>query len=329
MYILLLIFILILLNSYFSAAEIALVSVKKFKIQEEADSGNKKAEQILNWLQNPDEYLSTIQVGITLIGLVEGLYGGKAFEKYLQPKFAGLGMSAIGAHICSVIVGIGIISYITILIGELLPKSLALQKPKTLAFRIVPSFKIISFLSYPFVKILTVSTHFLLKLLGVNKENQTLTDADLKTLLSLAYRQGTLGKEELKLHENIFNFYDLKIETIMIPLPQVISIPLEASVEKADQIIRSSSHNYFPVLEKNNRVVGFLSGREFYLKPAKSIREITQPACIITKDRKAAELLQKFKMMKNNFGLVINERNELFGLVTMHDIGESLIGEIP
>src|SRR6266446_6767110 len=98
MYILILIFILILLNGYFSAAEIALVSVKKFKIQELADTGDKKAKEILTYLQNPDEYLSTIQVGLTLIGLIEGLYGGEVFEKFLEPKFAALGMPSLVAH---------------------------------------------------------------------------------------------------------------------------------------------------------------------------------------------------------------------------------------
>jgi putative hemolysin len=330
MYILILIFILILLNGYFSAAEIALVSVKKFKIQEEADAGNKNAEQILGYLQNPDEYLSTIQVGLTLIGLVEGLYGGEVFEKFLEPKFAALGLSAFVAHLFSILIGIGFITYITIVIGELLPKSLALKKPQTLALRIVPSFRIFTFLAYPFVKILTATTRFLLRLLHAGKqENQTLTDADLKSLLSLAYRQGTLEKEELKLHENIFNFYDLKIETIMTPLPQVIFIPIESPPEKTDEIIRNSSHNYFPVVEKNNIVTGFLCAREYYKDRSKTIREQTMRACTLTKDRKASDLLKKFKELKNNFGIVVNERGELHGLVTMHDIGETLIGEIP
>jgi putative hemolysin len=330
MYTLILIFILILLNGYFSAAEIALVSVKKFKIQELADTGNKKAKEILTYLQNPDEYLSTIQVGLTLIGLIEGLYGGEVFEKFLEPKFAALGMPSLIAHICSIFIGIGLITYITIIIGELLPKSLALQKPQTLALRIVPSFKVFTILSYPFVKILTASTRFLLKLIHAGKpENQLLTDADLKSLLSLAYRQGTLEKEELKLHENIFSFYDLKIETIMTPLPEVVIIQLDSAPDKADEIIRNSPHNYFPVVEKNNILIGYLSAKDYLLDRSKTIREQTRSACTLTKNQKASELLQKFKKLNQNFGIVVNDRGELFGLVTMHDIGESLIGEIP
>ena len=330
MYVLILIFILILLNGYFSATEIALVSVKKFKIQEEADTGNKNARQILNYLQNPAEYLSTIQVGLTLIGLIEGLYGGEVFQKFLEPKFTGFGISSPTAHIFSIFFGIGFISYITILIGELLPKSLALREPQKLAQRIVPSFKIFTFLAFPLVKILTVSTRFLLKLIHAGKkENQNLTDADLKSLLSLAYRQGTLEKEELKLHENIFSFYEQSIESIMTPLQEVIYIQLDIPQEKNDEIIRNSTHNYFPVVDKKNVLIGYLCAREYFRDQSKSIREHTKPACTLTKNEKASELLQKFKKFNQNFGIVINELGELFGLVTMHDIGESLIGEIP
>jgi putative hemolysin len=330
MYILLLIVMLILLNGYFSAAEIALVSVKKFKIQQEADAGNKKAKQIQRWLLNPEEYLSTIQVGLTLIGLIEGLYGGEAFQKYLEPKFLRLGLSSFSAHLCSILIGIGLISYITILIGELLPKSLALKNPQNLAFRIVPSFRVFTLLSYPLVKILTASTRFLLKLIQPNtQENKTLTDSDLKSLLSLAYRQGTLEKEELKIHENIFSFYDIQIEAIMTPLHQVLYIQLDSSPEKVEETIRNSPHNYFPVVDENKLVKGYLVAREYFKDRNRTIANLIMPACTLTKNQKASEILQKFKKLNNAFGIVINEKSELFGLVTMHDIGESLIGEFP
>jgi putative hemolysin len=330
MFILILILLLILLNGYFSAAEIAIVSVKKFKIQEEVDKGNKSARTILEYLKDPAQYLSTIQVGLTLIGLIEGLYGGVVLETYLEPKFINWGMTAWWAHIFSITIGIGLITYITIVVGELLPKSLALRAPQKLALRIEPSFRIFTFISYPFVQILTVSTRFLLGIIHANKpESQNLTDADLKSLLSQAYRQGTLEKEELKLHENIFDFYDQQVESIMTPLQEVVSIHLEITHDKADQIIRGSTHNYFPVIEGQNVLVGYLCAREYFRDNGKNIREQTRVACTLKKNQKASELLQKFKEHNQNFGVVINDKGELFGLVTMHDIGESLIGKIP
>jgi putative hemolysin len=330
MLILILIFILILMNGYFSAAEIAIVSVKKFKIQQEVDKGNTRAVQILKYLQNPSEYLSTIQVGLTLIGLIEGLYGGEVLQTYLEPKFISWGLSSLSAHVISNTIGIGLITYFTILIGELLPKSLALQEPQTLALKIAPSLRIFTFIAYPFVKILTASTRFLLRIIHSGKpENQNLTDSDIKSLLSLAYRQGTLEKEELELHENIFDFYDEIVETIMTPVQEVVVIPTDVTLEKADEIIRNSYHNYFPVIEGKNILIGYMSAKHYFKNPGKPIREQTRAACTLSKNQKASEILQKFKKLNQNFGIVVNERKELTGIITMHDIGESLLGKMP
>jgi putative hemolysin len=330
MFILILILLLILLNGYFSAAEIAIVSVENFKIQEEADKGNKSAKTILEYLKEPSGYLSTIQVGLTLIGLIEGFYGGEVFETYLEPKFVAMGMSAWWAHAIGIAIGVGLITYITIVVGELLPKSLALRSPQKIALKIVPSFRFFTFISYPFVQILTISTRFLLRIIHANvPENQKLTDDDLKSLLSQAYRQGTLEKEELKLHENIFDFYDQVAESIMTPLQEVVSIRLEISPEQAEQIIRGSIHSYFPVVQGQNVLVGYLCAREYFRDNGKNIREQTRTACTIKKNQKASELLKKFKEKNQNFGIVVNDNGELYGLVTMHDIGESLLGKLP
>lgn len=330
MFILILILLLILLNGYFSAAEIAIVSVEKFKIQEEADKGNKSAKTILEYLKEPSIYLSTIQVGLTLIGLIEGLYGGEVFETYLEPKFVAMGMSAWWAHLTGIAIGVGLITYITIVIGELLPKSLAIRSPQKIALRIVPSFRFFTFISYPFVQILTASTRFLLKIIHANiPENEKLTDDDLKSLLSQAYRQGTLEKEELKLHENIFDLYEQQVESIMTPLREVVSIRLETAIEQADQILRQSHHNYFPVVQGQNTLVGYICARDYFRDGIKNIREQTRPACTVKKNQKASELLKKFKEKNQNFGIVVDDSGDLYGLVTMHDIGETLIGSFP
>jgi len=321
---------LILLNAYFSAAEIALVSVRKFRIQREADKGNKKARQILDLLKNPDEYLSSIQVGITLVGIIEGLYGGEALEAYLEPKLVLWGMSLWLAHTLSIVLGIGFITYVTVVIGELLPKSIALQSPQKIALRIGSSFSLFSLLAYPFVKLLTCSTHLLTRLFRIRgSENQKLTDADLKSLLGLAYRQGTIEKDEWALHENIFNFYDRTIGKIMTPLEKVVTIDETMSVEIVDGILRNHAHHFFPVVQQKNKIVGYLSARDFFIKPEKTLKEITYNSCTVTVNQNAPELLQKFKYYKHNFGIVVDEKGSLAGVVTMHDIAQILIGKIP
>jgi putative hemolysin len=257
------------------------------------------------------------------------LYGGEAFETFLEPKFISWGMSTWWAHVVGIAIGVGLITYITIVIGELLPKSLAIRSPQKIALRMVPSFRFFSFISYPFVQILTVSTRFLLRIIHANKpESQKLTDEDLKSVLSQAYRQGTLEKEELKLHENIFDFYEQVVESIMTPLKEVVAIRLEGGTDQADQIMRQSPHNYFPVVQGQNVLVGYISARDYFRDSKKNIREQTRSACTLKKNQKASELLKKFKEKNQNFGVVVNDKGELYGLVTMHDIGESLIGQI-
>jgi putative hemolysin len=325
---LVLLIILILINAYFSAAEIAMVSVRKFRIQGEADKGNQNARKVLSLLNNPDEYLSAIQVGITLVGIIEGLYGGEALQAYLEPRFLTWGMRPWVAHSISLIVGIGSITYVTIILGELLPKSIALQLPQKIALRLAPSFKLFTVIAYPFVKLLTQSTHFILRFLPVKgSENKKLTDADLKSLLGLAYRQGTIEKYEWELHENIFSFYDQTIGRIMTTAEKVTWVDEAMSRIAAENVFRSSTHNYFPVLRNSTIVVGYISAKEFFMDMEKTVEQIVEPACLITADQKAPDLLEKFRNHRNNFGIVVKNGHELSGVVTMHDIGEILIGE--
>ncbi len=327
---LIILLLLIIVNAYFSAAEIALVSVKKFRIQEEADKGNKNAKQILGFLKSPDEYLSSIQVGITLVGIIEGLYGGEVLQEYLEPKFLLWGVSAWFSHVLSLILGVGLITFVTIVIGELLPKSLALQFPQKIALGIAPTFSVFNLIAYPFVKFLTWSTHLLVQLLHIKgSENKKLTDADLKALLSLAYRQGTIGKNEWLFHQNIFNFYDETIGNMMTPFADVIWIEENMSSEKVEDTLRKSVHNYFPVVSEKNKVIGYLCAKNFFMERNKSLKQLVQSACIVTQDQTAPDLLEKFKSTNNNFGVVAKTNGELAGVVTLHDLGEILIGHIP
>jgi putative hemolysin len=324
----LLLLMLILVNAYFSAAEIAFVSVRKFRLQELADNGNNRAQQVLDILKKPDEYFSSIQIGVTLIGLFEGLYGGEFLQAYLEPRLLGWGMPLWSAHALSIVVGIGLITYITVIMGELVPKSMAVQEPQMIALSITPTFRLFSFIAYPFIRILTGSTHILLKIFKVTgPETPNLSDSDLKNLLTMAYTQGTLEKNELELHQNIFTFYDQTIEKLMTPAEKVVVINAEMTAESVESVLRNSVHNFFPVVGENNKVVGYLSARDFFIKRDKPLKEVTIKACMVAGFQNAPELLQKFKTYNTNFGVVVNERGELAGVITMHDMANILIGE--
>src|SRR6267154_765868 len=317
-----------LLNAYFSAIEIAMVSIRPFRIQLEADQGNASAKRLLTLLKSPEEYLSAVQVGITLVTIVDGLYGGEAFQQYLEPRFLQLGLSSWLAHSLSLLVGIGSITYFTILLGELFPKTLALQNPQKVALMLTGSFFIFTKLFYPFVGLLTRGTHMLLDLFTFkSSESKKLTVTDLKSLLSLAYNQGTIEEHELKLHENIFTFYDQLVNQIMTPLERIVVIKESMTWEDVDVVVRQSLHNYFPVVKENNQAVGFLSAKDFLLHSRKSVVDLVQPICNVHERDKTSDVLARFQKASVNFGVVTGNRGELIGIVTIHDIGESLIGK--
>jgi len=317
-----------LVNAFFAAVEIAYVSVRKIKIVNEADKGSKTAKVILKFLKNPDVYLSSIQVGMTLISLIEGYYGGQVLARWLEPILLKFEISSWLANALSLLLSIGGITYLSIVIGELLPKTIALRNPQRTAFFLTPAFRIFTLIALPFVKILTASTHFLLRLWGGEKsENHILTNDDLKGLLGMAYRQGTLEKEELKIHENIFSFYDLVVETIMIEKDKVIAIDQMATRKSIEAILRGSKHNYFPLLNSRHKVVGILCSRDFFMNPQKSLTDLFQSTCTIKSNQTAPELLKAFKTKKKNFAVVTNDRKDFIGIVTMYDLGRALIGK--
>jgi len=317
-----------LLNAYFSAVEIAMVSIRPFRIQQAADEGNVQAKKLLTILKDPEEYLSVIQVGITFIAIVEGLYGGEAFQQYLEPKLLNWDWPRWLAHGASLLLGIGSITYFTILFGELFPKALALETPQKIALRLTPSFSIFTKLFYPLVQLLTWSTHILLRVFTFkSSESKKLTDADLKSVLSLAYRQGTIEEHELKLHENIFNFYDQRVGQIMTSLNKAIFIRESVTQEEVNIIIRESPHNYFPIVRKNNQVTGILSAKDFLMSPDVTLKDLVHPACKVTSNDKTSDVLLNFQKASVTFGVVTGNNDELVGIVTMHDIGEALIGK--
>ena len=175
-----------------------------------------------------------------------------------------------------------------------------------------------------------MGTHLLVRLLGIrNPEKQKITETDLRSLLSLAYRQGTLEKNELILHENIFNFYDARVEQIMTPASEVVTIDESSPRAKVEDVMRKSVHSFFPVVQSKNKVSGVLSSKDFFMHPEKTINEIRKPSCTVSVKQTATELLQKFKEKGYNYGVVVNEAGEFSGVVTMHDVGEILIVEIP
>jgi len=330
--IILVILILILLNAYFSLAEIALIAVKEHELQKEIDSGNIAAQKVNVLIKDPESFLSVVQVGITLLGIIEGIYGGKFVAEMIDPFVSRhLNLSPTMLRVITTCFGIGLITYLTIIIGELLPKSIALQNPLKISLWVAPSLVLFSNIAFPFVKLLTLNTRFLLNLLNIHKgENQKITESDLKNMLSTAYRQGILEEEELVLHQNIFTYDELIAERIMKPAIIVEVLSYHATRAEVTDIIKRKPYSHFPVLdEKAGKIIGVLAIKDFFLEINIPWQNLIRPPFIIIPGTLVKDIFLVFKEKNHDFGLVMKKQTGFLGIITMQDVMEGIFGDMP
>ncbi|MDV3694591.1 hypothetical protein CMU49_13875 [Elizabethkingia anophelis] len=330
--IILVILILIFLNAYFSLAEIALIAVKEHELKKEIDSGNIAAQKVKILIKDPESFLSVVQVGITLLGIIEGIYGGKFVAEMIDPFVSRhFNLSPVMLRVITTCFGIGLITYLTIIIGELLPKSIALQSPLKVSLWVAPSLVLFSRIAFPFVKLLTLNTRFLLNLLNIHKgENQKITESDLKNMLSTAYRQGILKEEELVLHQNIFTYDELIAEQIMKPAVIVEVISYSASRIKVTDFIKRKPYSHFPVLdEKTGKITGVLTIKDFFLEINIPWQNLIRSPFIITPETLVKDIFLAFKEKNHDFGLVMEKQTEFLGIITMQDVMEGVFGDMP
>lgn len=327
----LIIILIILLNAYFSLAELALVSVTKEDLSQGNLAQNNSAIGALRLIKSPEQFLSAVQVGTTLLGLIEGIYGGSVVAKALEIWLNTLGVSSTVSHIGALIIGIGSITYLTIVFGELVPKSIALQYPLKVSLAIAPSLLIFSKLAYPFIKILTFSTHKILALFPnktlVHKE---ISENDLKKLLGAAFQQGLLEKQQFLMHENVIAFKNRKAESVMKPARITLTIQSEWQSEEVINFIKLKPYSYFPVVQGTDRkVIGLLKTKDFLLSDEKDWQKLIVDTCRIDAKLLVKEVFVKFRDMKKDFGIVSDKAGNFIGIITMQDIMEAVFGDLP
>ena len=325
------IILLIILNGYFSLAEIALISVNDAELAGEQNKNNSRAFAVLQLIKDPEEFLSAVQVGITLLGLLEGIYGGDLVAAQMQNWLIIHGMNQLFAHIVSLVVGIGAITYLTIVFGELVPKSIALQIPLKISLAIAPSLRLFSEILYPFIKLLTATTRLVLSSLSIKaSDNQKITEKDLKRILSTAYKQGILGKQQLWMHENVFTFDHLTAKNIMKPARIVISLSHDWTREQVLETIRKRPYSFFPVYKDDPaNVIGVIGTKDFFINSQGSWHNLIVPGCSVPGGMPAKDIFSKFKEKKVDFATVSDNSNRFVGIVAMQDIMEGVFGDLP
>ncbi|MBT9587479.1 HlyC/CorC family transporter [bacterium] len=323
-----------LLNGFFSLSEIALLSVKPSRIQTLVDRGEPRAQTILLLLSEPERFLSSVQVGITLIGIFSGAFGGATITGDVQYWLERAGMAPGPAHSAALLMVIGAITYFTIVVGELVPKSIALSNPEKIALISAPLMAMFTRVSYPAVKVLSVTTHVILKFLRVrDRTEDRLSAEELRSIIRTANMQGVLDREESQAHHNLLRFSEEMASTLMTQRGQVEWIDSTRPLAEILGQVKSSVRSKYPVGRGSlDDIEGTLNVRDLLEKadaPDFQLSGVVRPAILIPEGVPAFSILQLFKKNKQYIALVMDEHGQFEGLVTLHDLTEAIVGDLP
>ena len=328
--------ILIFCNAFFAAVEIAFISLNDMKIDKQAKEGNKKAKSIKKMLKNPSKFLATIQIGITLAGFLSSAFASDAFADDLAPILAEVlpvFPLEVWNHISIIIITI-ILSYFTLIFGELVPKRVAMKYSETLAFASVGIIRFISIVTAPFVKFLTVSTDVVSKIFGASgNEEETVTEEEIRMMIDVGEEKGSINKDEREMIENVFEFNDKVVSEIMVPRTEIFALDGDLSVSDAiEEITADNRFSRFPVYEENiDKIKGIVYVKDIVtsLKNKRTkIKSLVKEAYYVPELSHINDVFKELRKSKKQIAIVVDEHGGTAGIVTMEDIVEELVGEI-
>jgi putative hemolysin len=328
------IFILTLINGIFALSEIALVSLKRNRIEQLEQKGNTNARIVLELLEEPENFLSSIQVGITLIGVVAGAYGGSALADDVEPLLRRVPLLAPYAEGLSITLIVGLITYFTIVIGELIPKTIALRNAERVALTFAPFIKYFSKITYPIVKLLSFSTTAILRLLGIKEaQEESMTEEELRALLKSAGKKGVLEWEESLMHQNLFVFTEQRARNLMTHRTEVEWVDMHQPIEQLADRIKESAHSKFLVCDGSiDKIRGVITAKEFFEKKSSDgfmIESIFHEPMYVPETMYTLDILTLFKKEKEYLAVVVDEFGSVEGIITLHDLMEAIVGDLP
>ncbi len=328
--------VLIFLNAFFAATEIAFISLNEIKIDKKAKEGNKKAKAIKKMIKNPSKFLATIQIGITLAGFLSSAFASDAFADDLAPILANtfpVFSVAIWENISIIIITM-ILSYFTLVFGELVPKRIAMKYSEKLAYASIGIIRFISICTLPFVKLLTFSTELVSKIFGVSGEKEeTVTEEEIRMMVDASEQKGSINKDEKEMIEKVFEFNDKFVSEIMIPRTEVYALDINMSVSDAiEDIINDNRFSRIPVYEDTiDKIKGIVYVKDIVtcLKNKRvKIKNLVKEAYYIPESSHINDVFKELRKSKKQIAIVVDEYGGTAGLVTMEDILEELVGEI-
>ena len=326
---------LVALNAYFAASEIAFISLNDAKVEKEAKEGNKKAKQIYKMVKEPSKFLATIQIGITLAGFLSSAFASETFAGNLAPilnNWIPLGINVW--HTISIILITMILSYFTLVFGELVPKRVAMKNYEKIAYGTVGMIRFISVITSPFVKLLTVSTNLVSKMFGVSaQDEETVTEEEIRMMVDVGEEKGTIEEEERELINNVFEFNDKVVSEVMIHRTEIFAVDIKSTISDILDDLDTLKYSRIPVYEDNiDDIKGVLYTKDLikYLKKQRDVKMKTMmhEAYFVSENKPINELFKDLQKNKMQMAIVVDEYGGTSGIITMEDILEELVGNI-
>ncbi len=322
---------LILLNGLFSMAEIALVSARKARLESQAAKGDIKAKQALDLANNPDTFLSTVQIGITLIGILTGIFSGQKLTDDLAAKLKTIpAITNYSEGLATAIVVITL-TYFTLVLGELLPKRIGLARPEKIAKNAAKPMRVVSWITHPFIWLLTRSTNVLVKIFNLKSTDNQVTEEEIKAIISEGTEHGAIEEAEQEIIERVFHLGDRNITSLMTHRSDIVWMDINLTIEEARSIIAEDTHTVYPVCDGNiDNIKGIVSIKDIYLaKGISTVGEIMMPAMYVPENNSAYQVLEFFKKTKAHYCFIVDEYGSVEGMITFFDILEAIVGETP
>jgi putative hemolysin len=330
----LIIILLMILNGLFAMSEMAVVSSRKSRLQHWARKGNFRAQIALELAQSPSRFLSTIQVGITLIGILAGAFGGTTVARSLGIYLKAIPYLREYSEILSLGIVVLFLTYLTIVLGELVPKRLALNNPERIASAVAVPLRLVSTITHPVVQVLTISSEWVLKLLGHRpSEEASITEEEIKILIEQGVQEGIFAETEKELVKSVFRLADREVGVLMTPRMEIIWLDLDASFEENRTKIMENPYTRFPVAQgRLDNILGVVRAKDLLVQGLSGrpmdLKERMNPPLFVPENAPAMHLLELFKKSRPHMALVVDEYGGIQGLVTLNDILESIVGEI-
>ena len=327
---------LVLLNAFFAATEMAFISVNDNKIKIMVNQKNKKAIKLQRMLENPSKFLATIQIGITLAGFLSSAFAADTFADKLALALNNTTPS-VGSSTwksISIIIITIILAYFTLVFGELVPKRIAMKYPEKMSFASCNIINLLSVIVAPFVSLLTISTNAISKLFGVNgEETQKVTEEEIKMLVNEGKESGTIQEKETEMINNVFEFNDKFVSEIMIPRTEVFALDMNLSIAKViEELSEDTRYSRIPVYDETiDEIKGIVYIKDILLSKRNSsekIKDIMKEAYFVPENKLVNKLFEDMRKSKKQIAIVVDEYGGTAGIVTMEDILEEIVGEI-